>query len=95
MDARNKNILNFPSKIIVYRNLNYNEKLLFTEIWKKSTDQGLLIIEKHFFAKLFEVDERTISNWIFSLEKEGLISSKIFNKELSTFRIFKLKFPLP
>ncbi len=83
-----------PAKVRACKGLDHNAKLLYKEIYDRSTDQGYCLVENNFFAELFQVDKRTISNWVYLLQKEGFIASQILKENDKTLTSYKLLFPI-
>lgn len=72
-----------PANVRYDDRLKANEKLLYGEITALSSANGICWASNGYFAKLYNVNKVTISNWINKLIKIGYISSELVYKENS------------
>jgi hypothetical protein len=62
-----------PADVRYCKNLEPNAKLLFGEITCLTQKEGFCWASNHYFAELYDVCERTVTNWLQSLEENGFI----------------------
>lgn len=62
-----------PSDVRYCKNLEANAKLLYGEITCLTQKEGYCWASNHYFAELYGVCERTVTNWLQSLEENGFI----------------------
>lgn len=72
-----------PSDVRYDSRLIPNAKLLYSEITALSNKEGFCWATNSYFAKLYNVSNKSISNWIAQLIEYGYISSEITYKENS------------
>lgn len=70
-----------PASVRYNKNLKPNEKLLYGEISALANKNGYCTAQNTYFANLYNVNKKTVSNWISKLEKIGYIKIKILYKE--------------
>lgn len=70
-----------PASVRYDNNLNANAKLLFGEITCLCNKEGYCWASNSYFANLYGVSERTIINWLNSLESNGYITKKLVYKD--------------
>lgn len=70
-----------PADIRYDKTLRANEKLLYGEISALANKSGYCTAQNSYFANLYGVDKKTVSNWISNLEKRGYIKIEILYKE--------------
>lgn len=70
-----------PASVRYSNQITANAKLLYGEITCLCNKEGYCWASNGYFAKLYNVSERTIVNWLNSLEKCGFISKKIIYKD--------------
>ena len=66
-----------PANVRYDENLKANEKLLYGEITALANKNGYCWAENKYFAELYKVHKKTVSEWIGNLEKQGYISIKL------------------
>ena len=70
-----------PASVRYNNEITANAKLLYGEITCLCNKEGYCWASNSYFAKLYNVSERTIVNWLNSLEKCGFITKKIIYKD--------------
>ena len=70
-----------PASVRYSNEITANAKLLYGEITCLCNKEGYCWASNSYFAKLYNVSERTIVNWLNSLEKCGFITKKIIYKD--------------
>ena len=70
-----------PASVRYSNDITANAKLLYGEITCLCNKEGYCWASNSYFAKLYNVSERTIVNWLNSLEKCGFISKQIIYKD--------------
>ncbi len=80
-----------PAEVRYCKDLPPNAKLLYGEITAlSSTDRGCFARNKY-FAELYDVDVRTVQNWLEMLEEKGFIERTSARMSDSGMRAIKLK----
>ena len=82
-----------PLKVQLIKSLTKNEKYLFGVISDNATEQGIWIISDEFLTVLFRVSSGSIAKRIYSLEREGVISSTLEKENKKYVYTFKILFP--
>ena len=81
-----------PANVRYDERLKANEKLLYSEITALANMHGYCYASNGYFANLYDVSKRTISNWISNLDKFGYIKLeyeyKKNSKEIEKRKIF-------
>ena len=81
-----------PANVRYDNRLKPNEKLLYGEITSLANKHGYCYASNKYFANLYDVSKRTISNWISNLDKFGYIKLeyeyKKNSKEIEKRKIF-------
>jgi len=72
-----------PANVRYDNRLKASEKLLYAEITALSNKSGYCWASNKYFAELYDVSKRSITEWVSSLEKYGYIDSKLYYKENS------------
>lgn len=82
-----------PAKIRYDDKLKANEKLLYGEISALSNKNGYCNAGNTYFAELYQVHKKTISEWVSHLKERGYIEVKLVyeNKEIIERRIYVKK----
>ena len=75
-----------PAEIRYCKSLEPAAKILYTEITCLSNIHSYCWASNQYFADLYEVDVRTITRWISSLEAEGFIKVELESKGFKTLR---------
>lgn len=70
-----------PADVRYDENLIPNAKLLYGEITALTNDKGYCWATNSYFANLYGVTTKTISNWLNSLEKQGYIYREVERDE--------------
>lgn len=86
-----------PADVRYHPKLSANAKLLYGEITALCNSQGYCWANNKYFAKLYEVDERTIRRWIEALEKYEFIvrTSTVKDEDGTMLRKIYLKAAAP
>jgi hypothetical protein len=79
MDKKNYYAI-IPSDVRYDNTLKANAKLLYGEITALTNEKGFCWSSNSYFASLYDVSNRTISNWISQLEKRGYITLQMVYK---------------
>lgn len=74
------------------KDLNANEKILFSEITALSNKHGYCTASNKYFSNLFQADERSIRRWISNLKQHGYIKMNLItkDKEIIARRIYPM-----
>lgn len=74
------------------KDLNANEKILFSEITALSNKYGYCTASNKYFSNLFQADERSIRRWISNLKQHGYIKMNLItkDKEIIARRIYPM-----
>lgn len=70
-----------PATVRYDNELPPNTKLLYGEITALANERGYCWASNDYFAKLFNVDKKTVSNWVNLLVKKNYIVSEIIYKD--------------
>lgn len=70
-----------PANVRYDEELPPNTKLLYGEITALANERGYCWASNEYFATLYKVNKKTISNWVSLLVKKGYIYSQIIYKE--------------
>lgn len=62
-----------PASVRYDKNLSPNSKLLYGEITALSNEKGYCWANNAYFSHLYDVSNRTITNWVNELKKAGHI----------------------
>ncbi|WP_119792067.1 helix-turn-helix domain-containing protein [Flavobacterium anhuiense] len=77
-----------PANVRYDDNLKPNAKLLYGEITALCNASGFCWAGNEYFARLYKVDQKTVSRWISDLEKGGYISVEILKSEGNKRKLF-------
>ena len=79
-----------PAKIRYDEDLRANEKLLYGEISALSNKYGYCVAGNTYFAELYKVHKKTISEWISHLKSKGYIETELIyeDKKIVERRIY-------
>ena len=80
-----------PANVRYDDELNANAKLLYSEVTALSNKNGYCLATNEYFAKLYNVSPRTITEWIRKLEEKGYIKSEIETKRYEDGTIKKYR----
>jgi len=80
-----------PAEVRYNPNINANVKLLYGEISALSNKYGYCVATNEYFASLYNVSTRTITDWIKALEDMTYIESKIDIKRYDDGTIKKIR----
>lgn len=87
-----------PAIVRYDRELTGNAKLLYGEITALCNEKGYCWATNQYFAELYGVNKKTITQWIKQLEKQKYIETKLHykenSKEIANRFIFLLPFPV-
>lgn len=87
-----------PAIVRYDRDLTGNAKLLYGEITALCNEKGYCWATNQYFADLYGVNKKTITQWIKQLEKKKYIETKLNykenSKEIANRFIFMLPFPV-
>lgn len=74
------------------KDLNANEKILFSEITALSNKYGYCTASNKYFSNLFQADERSIRRWFSNLKQHGYIKINLItkDKEIIARRIYPM-----
>lgn len=74
------------------KDLNANEKILFSEITALSNKYGYCTASNKYFSNLFQADERSIRRWVSNLKQHGYIKINLItkDKEIIARRIYPM-----
>lgn len=70
-----------PAKVRYDKDLKANEKLLYGEISALSNANGYCNAGNGYFAKLYRVHKKTISDWVTHLKNKGYIEVELVYKD--------------
>lgn len=77
-----------PASVRYDKRLKPNAKLLYGEITALCSKEGFCWADNAYFAALYEVDHKTISRWISSLENAGYLMIEHFQDKGNTRKIY-------
>lgn len=79
-----------PANVRYDKSLKPNEKLLYGEITALSNKMGYCIAKNSYFANLYSVHKKTISDWISNLKDKGYIDVELIydDKEIVERRLY-------
>lgn len=75
-----------PANVRYCKTLKANAKLLYGELTALSNTQGYCWATNGYFADLYDVDNRAISDWLSQLQKHGFITVELLKNEQGTVR---------
>jgi len=75
-----------PANVRYAKNVCSSAKLLFTELSALTNKEGYCFASNSYFAKLYDVSEKSISNWIKELDEAGFIKSEVTKNNSGTYR---------
>jgi hypothetical protein len=78
------------SKVRYCKALEPHAKLLYAELTALTDRHGYCWATNRYFADLYEVDVRTVTRWVSSLEKEGFIVCEYKKEGIQTQRLIYL-----
>lgn len=87
-----------PANVRYDADLKPNAKLLYGEITALCNERGYCWAGNEYFAKLYKVGQKTVSDWISSLVKQGYLTRELVYKENSKeieARILRIPAPYP
>ncbi len=70
-----------PADVRYDNRLKPMERIIYAEITALSNTKGYCYANNSYFAKLYEVNKKTVSNWISNLTKYGYLESKIIKED--------------
>lgn len=77
-----------PASVRYDNRLKPNAKLLYGEITALCSKEGFCWADNNYFGSLYEVDHKTISRWISSLENAGYLMIEHFQDKGNTRKIY-------
>jgi hypothetical protein len=77
-----------PASVRYDKRLKPNAKLLYGEITALCSKEGFCWADNNYFGLLYEVDHKTISRWISSLENAGYLMVEHFQDKGNTRKIY-------
>lgn len=79
-----------PAKVRYDKELKANEKLLYGEISALSNKNGYCNAGNTYFAELYDVHKKTISDWVTHLKNKGYIEVELVyeGKKIAERRIY-------
>ena len=75
-----------PASVRYCKGLTPNAKILYTELSALTNKSGYCHATNNYFATLYDVSERAISQWFKELSNFGFIEIQIIKNETGTFR---------
>lgn len=78
--------ITIPVEVRSNKAISASAKLLYGEILALASDDGVCVVENDYLAGVYNVDERSIRNWINELEAEKLIKPLYVNTSGGTRR---------
>lgn len=72
-----------PANVRYDKRLKAMEKILYSEITALANTQGFCFASNSYFAKLYEVDKKTVGVWVNNLAKFGYLKVELIYKENS------------
>jgi len=66
-----------PAEVRYNEKLTANSKLLFGEITALCNKKGVCWATNNYFAELYKVDKKTVSNWIKQLQEQGFLKTEL------------------
>jgi uncharacterized phage protein (TIGR02220 family) len=75
-----------PANVRYDKNLPANAKLLYSEITALAQKDGYCYASNGYFAELYDVSDRSISEWINKLSQNGYIEVQLVKNNSGTFR---------
>ena len=80
-----------PANVRYDIDLNANAKLLYGEISALSNKYGFCLATNEYFSELYNVSQRTITDWFKKLEDKGYITTQIETKRYEDGTIKKIR----
>ncbi|UHR02939.1 helix-turn-helix domain-containing protein [Peptoniphilus sp. GNH] len=90
MKTKTSKLLDIPEQLLYDQNVIPNAKILYSEIIALSDKAGICSQTNSYFAELYKVSKRTISNWLYSLLSNGYIESDVIRDSNGTSRYIKV-----
>lgn len=88
-----------PADVRYDNRLKPMERIIYAEITALSNIKGYCYANNSYFAKLYDVNKKTVSNWISNLIKYGYLESEIIkeNKKVKERRLYinENRYPYP
>lgn len=91
MDGQPNYYAIIPANVRYDKDISANAKLLYGEISSLSNKYGYCIATNEYFSSLYSVSERTVTEWIKSLEEKQYIISDIETKRYDDGTIKKVR----
>jgi predicted transcriptional regulator len=75
-----------PANVRYSKEISSSSKLVYTEITALTQKEGYCYASNAYFAELYDVSERTVTNWIKELDDAGFIDVKFEKDARGTYR---------
>jgi hypothetical protein len=75
-----------PADVRYSKKICSSAKLLYTELTALTSKEGYCFANNSYFAELYGVSEKSISNWVRELDMAGFIRSEITKNSSGTYR---------